>query len=84
MAVVRTIEAFGSDLLLFIDGVTVASLVASNGNNLNAQTLLGIGCNMDTGGNYFMGDLDQIRMYDISLSPQELLHIMENGKQNYE
>ncbi len=70
-----------STISIFADGATLKSQVVNNTHSLTDQSLLGIGCSVATtqGSNFFMGALDQVRIYDHPLDEVDLLYIMENG-----
>jgi len=61
----------GTDDKIYFDGVEVASKAVAG--TLNSTTRpLGIGWNPIDNGNYFDGDLDEIRIYNVALSAAEV------------
>jgi hypothetical protein len=67
----------GSTMRLYKDGVLAGSLAASGSINTNSSVPLWIGSN-PVGGNVFDGVIDEVRIYNRSLSAAEIASIYNN------
>jgi len=68
----------GTDDIIYIDGVEVNRLPAAGTLNSTARSF-GMGNNPDNGGQYFIGALDEVKLYNKALTDAEILQLFTTG-----
>ncbi|MFN4337017.1 MAG: LamG domain-containing protein, partial [Candidatus Nitrosocaldus sp.] len=74
-----TLTYDGSTLRLYVDGTLVSSLSTTAIPDYNWNTPLTIGKNSLDNSRYFIGDIDEVRVYNRALTAQEVSNAYNNG-----
>ncbi len=68
----------GIDNIIYVDGLEVANIDAEDLLNSTGRPL-GMGNNPDNGGQYFTGALDEVKIYNVGLTPEEVALLYADG-----
>jgi hypothetical protein len=71
----------GSTISLYVDGLLVATKPASASPDSGGDEPIRMGASSDSLNNYFVGNVDEIRIWKIALTPQQVIDA-SNGKFN--